>query len=75
MVLEDDHNFFPIYNAAPIFRAETIKKYPEIEDILESIAKKLDNDTMRKLNAQVDIEGREAVDVAEDWLQEEGFLS
>lgn len=30
---------------------------------------------MRKLNAQVDIEGREAEDVAEDWLQEEGFLS
>ena len=75
MVREDDHNFFPIYNAAPIFRAGTIKKYPEIEDILEPIAKKPDNDTMRNPNAQVDIEGREAVDAAEDWLQEEGFLS
>lgn len=75
VVLEDDRRFFPVYNAAPTLRAETLKKHPEIKDILEPIASKLDDDTMRNLNAQADIEGREPEDVAEDWLQEEGFVS
>ncbi len=27
------------------------------------------------LNAEIDVEGREASDVAEDWLREEGFIA
>ena len=35
----------------------------------------LDNETLQELNAQVDVEGREPVDVAFDWMVSEGFIS
>lgn len=73
-VLEDDKGFFPVYNAAPTLRQETYKKYPEIERILEPVAKKLDNETMTQLNAQVDVEGRSPEDVAQEWLEEQDLL-
>ncbi|MFD1717613.1 glycine betaine ABC transporter substrate-binding protein [Georgenia deserti] len=73
-VLEDDRSFFPIYNASPTVRAETDEEYPEIAEILTPIAEALDNETMAELNAQVDIEGRSADDVAEEWLTDQGFL-
>ncbi|MDL4862148.1 glycine betaine ABC transporter substrate-binding protein, partial [Halomonas elongata] len=73
-VLEDDQSFFPTYNAAPTVRAETNEQYPQIAEILTPVVKALDNETMAKLNAQVDIEGRTAEDVAEEWLTKQGFL-
>ncbi|SEE17490.1 glycine betaine ABC transporter substrate-binding protein [Ruania alba] len=73
-VLEDDRTFFPIYNASPTVRAETDENYPEIAELLTPIAEALDNETMAALNAEVDLEGRTAEDVAEEWLTEKGFL-
>lgn len=74
-VLEDDRSFFPIYNPAPTLQEETFKKNPEIKEILAPIAAKLDTETMSKLNAQVDVQGEDPEDVAEEWLEKEGFIS
>ncbi|MCD4699437.1 MAG: hypothetical protein K8R91_02560, partial [Phycisphaerae bacterium] len=52
--LEDDKKFFPPYYAAPLIRSQTLAKHPELEEILNRLANKLDNETMRKLNPQVD---------------------
>ncbi len=72
--LEDDKFYHPVYNAAPVIRAEVLEQYPEIEEILAPIAEKLDTPTMSRLNGMVDIEGYEPDEVAEIWLQEEGFI-
>jgi len=72
--LVDDEYYHPVYNAAPVIRAEVLDQYPEIEEILAPIAEKLDTPTMSRLNGMVDIEGYEPDEVAEIWLQEEGFI-
>jgi osmoprotectant transport system substrate-binding protein len=72
--LEDDKNFFPVYNPAPVVRQEVFDKYPEIADILNPIAERLDTETMTQLNYQVDIEEKEPDEVAEEWLRNEGFI-
>lgn len=72
--LVDDKDFFPVYNPAAILRKETIEAHPEIVDILNDIASKLDNDTMIKMNYLVDIEEMEPKAVAEDWLREQGII-
>ncbi len=72
--LEDDLAFFPVYNPAPVLRQETIDANPEIADILNDIASKLDNDTMIEMNYLVDIEEMEPKAVAEDWLREQGII-
>jgi len=72
--LEDDKEFHPVYNVAPVVRAEVLEEYPELEEILAPVAGELCDETMMELNAKVDIEGYEPDEVAEMWLKEEGFI-
>ncbi|MEV0390267.1 glycine betaine ABC transporter substrate-binding protein [Nonomuraea sp. NPDC050643] len=73
-VLEDDKKFFPIYNAAMTMRQETFDKHPALEKVLQPVIAKLDDATMQRLNARVDVEGEEPAKVSADWLGEQGFL-
>ncbi|MFF0309910.1 glycine betaine ABC transporter substrate-binding protein [Streptosporangium sp. NPDC004379] len=73
-VLEDDKKFFPVYNAAVTLREDVYKKYPALEKVLQPVIAKLDDATMQKLNAEVDVEGREPGKVSADWLDQQGFL-
>ena len=74
-VLEDDRAFFPKYNVATVFRKEVLDEHPELNDLFAPVSAKLDDKTLIELNAQVDVDGRDPVDVAHDWLQKEGFLA
>ncbi|WP_432403496.1 glycine betaine ABC transporter substrate-binding protein [Wukongibacter sp. M2B1] len=73
-VLTDDKNFFPTYFAAPIIRMDTLEKYPELEELLNSLAGKLTDNEMANLNAKVDIEKKDSKTVAKDWLKENGLI-
>lgn len=73
-VLTDDKQFFPVYQGAPTLQQATLDKHPEITQILAPLSERLDTETMRRLNAQVDVDGLDADDVAEKWLEEEGLL-
>lgn len=74
-VLEDDKNFFPAYNAAPVINTETLKEYPQIADVFAQISPELTSDVMRKLNGKVDVQGQQPAQVAFDWMVKEGFIS
>ncbi|OGO78155.1 MAG: glycine/betaine ABC transporter substrate-binding protein [Clostridiales bacterium GWB2_37_7] len=63
-ILKDDKNYFPPYYAAPIIRKDTLEKHPELGDALALLSGKLSDNTMSKLNAQVDLDGKSAKDVA-----------
>lgn len=75
LVLEDDLNYFPAYNAAPVIYTETLQKYPELEAVLEQVADKLNDETMRSLNLKVDVQGEEPEQVAYDWMVSEGLVN
>ncbi|UNO41795.1 glycine betaine ABC transporter substrate-binding protein [Streptomyces sp. MST-110588] len=73
-VLKDDRHFFPNYNAAPEMHAATMKKYPQIADVLAPITRALDNTVAQSLNAKVDVDGQDPHEVAKNWLVERGFI-
>ncbi|MCD1145941.1 glycine betaine ABC transporter substrate-binding protein [Kocuria sp. LUK] len=73
-VLEDDRQFFPAYNAAPVYSSQLLAEHPGLEDVMEPIAAALTDDVMQELNRQVDVEGRDPADVAYEWMVAEGFL-
>ncbi len=73
-VLKDDKNFFPPYYASPIVRIETLKKYPELEDVLNMLAGLIDDDTMTDLNFKIDVEGENIETVALDFLKSKDLL-
>ncbi|CAN5866387.1 glycine betaine ABC transporter substrate-binding protein [soil metagenome] len=72
-LLKDDKQFFPYYSPSIIMRQETLKKYPQIEKLFAPIVEKLDSETIRSLNAGVDVDGKTPEIVVEEWLQENGF--
>ena len=71
---KDDLGFFPKYDAAPVVRQETLKKFPELEKVLNGLAGKITEEDMLKMNARVDIDKDKPEDVARDFLLEKGLI-
>lgn len=74
VLLEDDKKFWPPYFVAPVIREEVLKQDPKIADVLNAVSAKLDNETVQRLNAEVDIHKKEYEDVAKAFLEEAGLL-
>ncbi len=72
--LEDDVQFFPPYYAINFTDQEILDKYPELEPVLAKMDGVLDEKTMASLNSKVDIDGRDAKEVAHDFLVEKGLI-
>lgn len=74
-LLNDDKEFFPIYNPAINMKKEKYNENKEgLEDTFTPVADALDTKTMQQLNASVDVDGEDPEDVAEQWLQDQGFI-
>lgn len=73
-VLEDDRRFFPPYDAAPLVRASTLERHPELAPLLERLAFRIDDATMRQLNFRVEEQGGSYASVARGFLVESGLL-
>jgi osmoprotectant transport system substrate-binding protein len=72
--LEDDKQFFPVYNPAPVVRREVLDKYPELAEILRPLNSRLTTEVMQKLNAAIDVDKQSIELVASNWLREQGLL-
>lgn len=74
VVLEDTLGVQPVYEPAPIVRKSVIEQYPEIEELLKPVFLSLDLETLQMLNASIAVEGRDARDVASEYLRSKGFI-
>ncbi|MFJ4036660.1 glycine betaine ABC transporter substrate-binding protein [Microbacterium sp. NPDC090007] len=74
VVLEDDKEFFPVYQGAFTLKQTTLDEYPAIADVIAEISPLLTTEEMQKLNALVDVDGEDPEDVATDWLTEQGLI-
>ncbi|MAY71000.1 MAG: glycine/betaine ABC transporter substrate-binding protein [Halomonas sp.] len=73
-VLEDDRQFFPNYALAPVVRQDTLDEHPELAAQLNILSGLLDDATMARLNAQVDVERETVEDVAAQFLEDQRLL-
>ncbi|MFD1433486.1 osmoprotectant ABC transporter substrate-binding protein [Kroppenstedtia eburnea] len=74
VALEDDKQFFPPYDASPVARNDVLKKHPEIRDILERLAGKIDTDTMLEMNYEADVNMKEPATVAKEFLEKHDYF-
>lgn len=74
-VLEDDIQYFPSYNMAPMINAQFHDQWPQVAEIMGTIAPLLTDEVLQALNAEVDVEGREPADVAFEWMLEQGLVT
>jgi osmoprotectant transport system substrate-binding protein len=75
VVLEDDHHYFPPYEAVAVMRGEMLKKHPEAGAALAELAGAISDDDMRRMNYAVDGEHRDATAVAGEFLKKRGLIN
>ena len=74
VIMEDNLRDQPIYAPVPIIRETVLKAHPQIRALLAPLMSSFDADTLRQLNARVQIDGESAQAVAVDYLQQKGLL-
>ena len=74
MILADDKGFFPNYALTPVVRKETLDKNPKLAEHLNALSAKLDDATMAKLNATVDVDKKTVEEVASGFLKSQGMV-
>ena len=74
VVLQDDKSVQPVYQPAPVIRAEVLAEHPEIETLLKPVFESLTLETLQELNGKVQVDGLPAADVAKEYLTANGLL-
>ncbi|OHX13477.1 glycine betaine ABC transporter substrate-binding protein OsmF [Chromobacterium sphagni] len=74
IALKDPKGVQPVYAPAPIIRADALARQPQIAAWLKPVFQSLDEATLQKLNASIAIEGRDARQVAANYLKRKGFI-
>ncbi|TVP65293.1 MAG: ABC transporter substrate-binding protein [Nodularia sp. (in: Bacteria)] len=75
VVLEDDKQYFPPYEAAPIVRKESLEKYPQLRVAINQLAGQITADEMRELNNLVEGELQDIKTVVREFRKSQGLSS
>ncbi len=73
VVLDDDKKIFPPYYVAPVIRESVLQKYPQLENVLNQLAGKINDSIMTELNYRVDYLKQSPDKVARDFLMEQSL--
>jgi osmoprotectant transport system permease protein len=74
VVLADDRRFFPPYEAAALVGARLQRENPAAIAVLSELSGRLDVETMRRLNARVEVAGEAIPNVAAAALRDLGLV-
>ena len=69
-----DIEFFPPYQAVSITRNETLKKYPQLQEVMDMMEGAITTEEMMDMNYQVDVEGKTPKETAVEFLKEKGMI-
>lgn len=70
VLLTDDRKFYPSYQPAPLIRQVVLETHPNISEALLPLLGNISEETMKKLNHKVDVEGHMPSDVVREFLSE-----
>ncbi|WP_100958947.1 glycine betaine ABC transporter substrate-binding protein [Bosea sp. FBZP-16] len=74
VILADTKGYFPTYAMTPVVRKETLDKNPELAELLNGLSAKLDDATMARLNASVDVDKKSIEEVAAGFLKAQSLV-
>lgn len=73
-VVDDDKKAFGAYTPAPTVKTDRLPRWPSLAEDLAGLTAALDTPTITGLNAQVEVDGKPAEDVAQEFLRARGLL-
>lgn len=71
--LEDDRHYFPPYQAVPLVRNEALRRWPQIQTALDTLAGRINADDMREMNEAIDGRHRDPADVVREFRMKNGL--
>lgn len=75
VLLTDDQIFFETFEAGTVVRKDALEKYPELQGVLEKMNGLITEDEMQQMNYEVEVNGREDREVAQEFLAGKGLVS
>jgi osmoprotectant transport system permease protein len=72
-ILADDRNYFPPYDAVPVFRNASLRRHADLAKAVERLVGRLDVTTMQKLNTAVDLNNQPLEQVVREWRRSAGL--
>jgi osmoprotectant transport system substrate-binding protein len=73
VALEDDRHYFPPYEAVPLVREDSLKRWPQIGIAMERLAGKVSDEDMRAMNLAVESEHRDVTEVVREFRARKGL--
>ena len=74
VVLEDDLQLFPPYDASPLATNEILETYPELEGILLRMEGMISEEQIQEMNYEADNNLKEPKVVADDFLEDNNYF-
>jgi osmoprotectant transport system permease protein len=68
VALVDDRQYFPPYHAVPVMLTRTLQQHPQLSSAVGRLANLLDDEAMRRLNAQAEIEHHDPAEIVRAFL-------
>jgi osmoprotectant transport system substrate-binding protein len=76
VVLADDRGLQPAENVTPLVRQDVVARYgPGLVAALNNVSARLDTGSLRALDAQLEMRGRDPGQVADSWLREQHLIA
>ena len=69
-VLADDRRFFPSYEAVFLYRAGAARRAPRAIEAIRALSGTIDGDSIGRLNAEAEIDGRTFASIAQEFLRD-----
>lgn len=73
VALDDDRHYFPPYEAVPLVREDSLRRWPQIAVAMNRLAGKINADEMRAMNLAVDAQHRDPADVVREFRASKGL--
>jgi len=73
VALIDDRHYFPPYEAVPLVREDSMKRWPEINVAMDRLAGKVSDEDMRAMNLAVESEHRDVAQVVREFRARKGL--
>ena len=74
VVLQDNRQYFPPYQAVPVVHQQTLKEYPQLNEVFEQLSSQISEEEMQELNNQVEGSHRDPKQVVKKFLQQKGLI-
>ena len=73
VILDDDKQYFPPYEAAIVMRNDTLEKYPDLQPVIDQLVGRISEVEMQLLNDRVDSQGEDVTAVVTEFLAEQNI--